>query len=115
MHPSIWKLEGYDTTAGVKQVLATVAADRDHPAGCVVLGCNAPVARVEHWLRIAAAEPGYAGFVVGRTIWEEPLRAHLAKQIEADELADQVASTYDGLIHAYVEARRNSPEERDNQ
>ena len=80
-----------------------------------MLGRNAPMASVEHWIASPPPLPGYAGFAVGRSIWEEPLRAHLAKQIEADELADQVASTYDGLIHAYVEARRNSPEERDNQ
>lgn len=114
VHPSIWKLEGYDTAAGAEQVLATVAADRDHPATCIVLGRDAPVTRVEHWLRIASSEPGYAGFAVGRTIWEQPLRAHLAQQIEADQLVDQVAHTYSGLIHAYVNARRTSPEERDN-
>jgi myo-inositol catabolism protein IolC len=105
VHPSIWKLEGYDTTAGAEQVLAVVAADRDHPASCIVLGRDAPLARVEHWLRIAAANPGYAGFAVGRTIWEEPLRAHLAQQLQADQLVDQVAHTYTDLIHAYVNAR----------
>lgn len=115
VHPSIWKLEGYDTTAGAKQVLTTVAADRDHPASCIVLGRDAPVARVEHWLDIAAAEPGYAGFAVGRTIWEQPLRAHLTQQIDADQFVDRVAHTYSVLIHAYVDARRRSPEESDNQ
>jgi myo-inositol catabolism protein IolC len=114
VQPSIWKLEGYDTSAGAEHVLATVAADRDHPASCIVLGRDAPVERVEHWLRIAAAEPGYSGFAVGRTIWEQPLRAHLAQQIEAEELVDQVAHTYSSLIHAYVDARGTPPEERDN-
>jgi myo-inositol catabolism protein IolC len=115
VHPSIWKLEGYDTTAGAEQVLAVVAADRDHPASCIVLGRDAPVVRVERWLRIAAADPRYAGFAVGRTIWEQPLRAHLAHQIQTDQLVDQVAHTYSGLIHTYVNARRTSPEERANQ
>lgn len=106
VRPTIWKLEGYDTTAGAEQVLATVAADRDHPASCIVLGRDAPVARVEDWLRIAAAEPGYAGFAVGRTIWEQPLRAHLAQQIDADQLVEEVAHTYSGLIRTYADARK---------
>jgi myo-inositol catabolism protein IolC len=105
VRPSIWKLEGYDTTAGADEVLAAVAADGAHPARCIVLGRDAPVARVEHWLDVAAALPGYAGFAVGRTIWEQPLRAHLAQQISADQLIEQVAGTYRRLIHTYVDAR----------
>jgi myo-inositol catabolism protein IolC len=105
VHPSIWKLEGYDRADGAEEVLATVAAHRDHPASCIVLGRHAPLARVERWLQIAAAQPGYAGFAVGRSIWEQPLRAHLARKIDADQLVDRVARAYRRLIHAYVDAR----------
>jgi myo-inositol catabolism protein IolC len=105
VHPSIWKLEGYDTAAGAEQVLATVAAEHDHPAGCIVLGRDAPIDRVESWLRLAAPQPGYAGFAVGRTIWEQPLKDHLAGRLNAEQLNDAVARTYAQLIDTYITAQ----------
>jgi myo-inositol catabolism protein IolC len=104
VHPSVWKLEGYDTAAGTEVVLAAVAADIDHPARCIVLGRDAPLNRVEHWLRLAAASPDFAGFAVGRTIWENPLRDHLAGHLSADELTETVARTYGALIDTYISA-----------
>ncbi len=38
VHPTIWKLEGYETSDGAQKVLRTVAADTAHPAECIVLG-----------------------------------------------------------------------------
>ena len=57
VHPSIWKLDGYDTSAGSDLVLAAVAADIELPARCIVLGRDAPLPRVERWLRLAAQSP----------------------------------------------------------
>ena len=105
VHPSIWKLEGYDTAGGAEQVLAAVAADHDHPARCVVLGRDAPIGRVQSWLRVGAAHPGYAGFAVGRTIWEQPLKAHLAGHLTAEQFTDDVAQTYEQLIDTYMTTR----------
>jgi myo-inositol catabolism protein IolC len=105
IHPTIWKLEGYDTEPGAASVLAAVAADAQHPAACIVLGRDAPLERVEHWLEIAAGQPGYVGFAVGRTIWERPLRDHLAQRISTDEMVEQIATTYRTLISTYSGAQ----------
>ncbi len=73
VHPTIWKLEGYETTEGAQEVLRAVAAETAWPAECIVLGRNAPMEQVEHWLDVAAPLPGFAGFAVGRSIWEDAL------------------------------------------
>jgi myo-inositol catabolism protein IolC len=103
VHPTIWKLEGYDTRAGADVVLAAVAADEAHPATCIVLGRDAPIARVEHWLEVAA-EKDFVGFAVGRTNWEDPLRRYLAGTLTSEGLLDAVAKNYSTLVDAFVGA-----------
>jgi myo-inositol catabolism protein IolC len=103
VHPTIWKLEGYDTPAGADVVLAAVAAEREHPALCIVLGRDAPIDRVERWLRVGA-EKHFVGFAVGRTIWEEPLRRFLGGALSSEELVDVVADNYSTLVDAYIGA-----------
>ncbi len=101
VHPSVWKLEGYETSDGAQQVLSTVAADTAHPAECIVLGRDAPMSRVEHWIDVAAPLPGFAGFAVGRSIWEEALLDLIAGKIDRGEAAQSIAARYLALIHTY--------------
>jgi myo-inositol catabolism protein IolC len=96
-------LEGYDTPAGADVVLAAVAAERKHPAVCIVLGRDAPIDRVERWLKVGAAKR-FVGFAVGRTIWEEPLGRYLGGAISSEELVDIVADNYSTLVDAYIGA-----------
>jgi myo-inositol catabolism protein IolC len=103
VYPTIWKLEGYDTPAGADVVLAAVAAERKHPAVCIVLGRDAPIDRVERWLKVGAAKR-FVGFAVGRTIWEEPLGRYLGGAISSEELVDIVADNYSTLVDAYIGA-----------
>ena len=103
VHPTIWKLEGYETEAGADVVLAAVAADHDHPAACIVLGRDAPLSQVEHWLAVGAA-CDFVGFAVGRTIWEDALRRHLAGTLSGEGLVDVVAENYSTLVDAYAGA-----------
>jgi myo-inositol catabolism protein IolC len=103
VYPTIWKLEGYDTPAGADVVLAAVAAEREHPAVCIVLGRDAPIDRVEHWLKVGAAKH-FVGFAVGRTIWEEPLGRYLSGALSSEELVDVVADNYSTLVDAYIGA-----------
>ena len=103
VHPNIWKLEGYETPAAADVVLAAVAQDVEHPAQCIVLGRDAPLDRVEHWLTVAARER-FVGFAVGRTIWEEPLRRLLRGTASHDQVIEQVANTYAALVDTYTRA-----------
>jgi myo-inositol catabolism protein IolC len=106
VHPTIWKLEGYETTEAAREVLRTVAADTAHPAQCIVLGRNAPLTNVEHWIDVAAPLPGYAGFAVGRSIWDQPLSDLLAERIDRDEAVRSIAAHYRTLADEYDTARR---------
>ena len=76
VHPTVWKLEGYETTEGAEEVLRAVAAQADGPSECIVLGRNALMEQVEHWLSVAAPLPGYAGFAVGRRSGWLPFRIY---------------------------------------
>ena len=73
VHPGIWKLEGYETTAGAQLVLDAVRDSGAPASSCIVLGRNAPQRQVDHWLIVAAPLPGYVGFAIGRSIWDQPI------------------------------------------
>jgi myo-inositol catabolism protein IolC len=105
VHPTVWKLEGYETTEGAKEVLRAVAGQADGPSECIVLGRNALMEQVEHWLRVAAPLPGYGGFAVGRSIWMAALQDLLAGRIDRDDAVATIASRYGTLVDAYCEAR----------
>ena len=105
VHPTIWKLEGYETTEGATRVLRVVAADTTFPAECIVLGRNAPMEQVEHWIDVGAPLPGFAGFAVGRSIWEAALQDLIAGHIERHEAVSVIAGRYRRLIEAYCTAR----------
>jgi myo-inositol catabolism protein IolC len=105
IHPGIWKLEGYETAEGARLVLSAVRA-ADPPAGppspCVVLGRDAPEAQVDHWLAVAAPLPGYAGFAIGRSIWEQPLADHLAGRVDEAGAKAAIAGHYRHFIDQYL-------------
>ena len=88
-------------------MLAAVAEDSEHPAQCIVLGRNAPIDRVEHWLTVAAHRH-FVGFAVGRTIWEEPLHQYLGGEITADQVIERVAGNYSTLVDTYTRATFSS-------
>jgi myo-inositol catabolism protein IolC len=103
VYPTIWKLEGYETERSADVVLAAVAAETNHPAVCIILGRDAPIGHVEHWLTVAA-HCGFVGFAVGRTIWEDALQRNLAGTLSNEGLVDTVAENYSTLVDAYIGA-----------
>lgn len=106
VHPTVWKLEGYETTDGAQQVLRAVAADTAYPAECIVLGRNAPMQQVEHWIDVGAPLPGFAGFAVGRSIWEDALQDLIAGHVERNQAVSVIADRYRRLIDCYCAARQ---------
>jgi myo-inositol catabolism protein IolC len=106
VHPTVWKLEGYETTEGAEEVLRAVAAQPAGPSECIVLGRNALMEQVEHWLGVAAPLPGYAGFAVGRSIWMAALQDLLAGRIDRHDAVATIASRYRTLVDAYCAAHR---------
>ena len=105
VHPTIWKLEGYETSDGAEEVLRAVAADTVHLAQCIVLGRDAPMSRVEHWIDVAAPLPGYAGFAVGRSIWEEAILGLTGGKVQRSEAVRSISTRYRTLIDTYEKAQ----------
>ncbi len=95
VEPDVWKIEGLDNLLDA-EAAATQARIGDGRAGvaCTILGAGAPDARVDHWLRTAAAVDGFVGFAIGRSIWRDAVRAHLANTLDRDTAAQQIADNY---------------------
>ena len=94
VEPDIWKIEGLDEAAACAQVVAAARAGGRDGVVCIVLGRGADEAQVIEWLRVAAAVPGFDGFAVGRTIWEEALRTFIAGKAERGATVEQIAQRY---------------------
>ena len=103
VHPRIWKLEGYETTAGAQLVLDAVR-ETDPASDCIVLGRNAPQRQVDHWLDVAAPLQGFVGFAIGRSIWDEPIADHLAGHADADTTQARIAERCGHFIRRYLQA-----------
>jgi myo-inositol catabolism protein IolC len=104
VHPSIWKLEGYETTEGAQLVLDAVKSSPGPPSECIVLGRNAPQPQLDHWLDIAAPLEGYVGFAIGRSIWNEPLADYLAGKQDQAATQERIAGRYRHYIGEYFGA-----------
>lgn len=94
VEPDIWKIEGLDSAPDCAAVVAAARHGGRDNVSCIVLGRGADEAQVAEWLRIAASVPGFDGFAVGRTLWEQPLRDLIAGTIGRSEAVDQIAAHY---------------------
>ncbi|MBZ5738737.1 2-deoxy-5-keto-D-gluconate 6-phosphate aldolase domain-containing protein [Nocardioides mangrovi] len=99
--PAIWKIEGLDSTADAAAVVAAARADGRPDVSCIVLGRGADLERVEQWLAVGAATPGYVGFAVGRSLWNGPALAYDRGELDAPAVRAQVAANYLRLCRAW--------------
>ncbi len=104
VRPRIWKLEGYETTAGAQLVLDAVREYGGRADSCIVLGRNAPQRQVDHWLDVAGPLQGFVGFAIGRSIWDEPIADHLAGRTDRDATEARIAERYGHFIRRYLQA-----------
>jgi myo-inositol catabolism protein IolC len=105
IEPDIWKVEGLETVAACRDV-AEAAAAGDRAASLIVLGRDAPVDRVDHWLRTASQVDRFVGFAIGRTIWEGAVRDFEASGRTHDDRATAVAEISARYAHFVAQWRR---------
>ena len=103
VEPTIWKIEGLESTAAARAVVATAQQGARSEVRCIVLGRDAPFERLDHWLGIAAVTPGFIGFAIGRSIWEQPLRKHRENGDDAALIA-AVAANFTHFAEVYERA-----------
>ncbi len=101
----IWKIEGLDSRHDCRRVVEVAQSGGREGVVCVVLGRGANDDAVERWLRAGAAVPGYIGFAIGRTIWNDALKQVLAGEIGRDDAVSRIAEKYRHMIEVYEGAR----------
>lgn len=60
----------------------------------IVLGRDAPPERLSHWLQIAAPIEGFAGFAIGRSIWEDAIAAHERGNLDDASAVTAISQEY---------------------
>jgi myo-inositol catabolism protein IolC len=98
----VWKIEGVDQREDA-EMLAEQARSGAGRGGvtCVLLGRGASIEKVEQWLRVAASVDGFIGFAIGRSIWWDALKSFLAKDLDRDAAAAQIAANYMQFVRTY--------------
>jgi myo-inositol catabolism protein IolC len=98
----VWKIEGVDESADAAMLAdQTRSGEGREGVACVLLGRGASTAKVEHWLEAAAPIDGFIGFAIGRSIWWDALKAFLAKELERDAAASEIAEQYLHFVQVY--------------
>jgi myo-inositol catabolism protein IolC len=60
---------------------------------------------VRHWLRTAAAVPGFIGFAVGRTTFWDALVSYRAGTLTRDEAVARIAASYREWVDLFEKAK----------
>ena len=107
--PAIWKIEGLESPDAARAVVAQIrVGGRDH-VDAIVLGRDAPAARLDHWLAVAAPIDGFVGFAIGRSIWEEAIAAHNRGDADDEAAIDQITGRYLGFARHYCASEKTVP------
>jgi myo-inositol catabolism protein IolC len=104
VEPTFWAVKGLDRHDDAVAV-AAMAQRGGRRARCLAGGGQASHDRLEHWLQVAAPIPGWAGFAIGRSIWWDPLRAHLRRLSTAGEARRRIRAAYLHYARYYLTAR----------
>jgi myo-inositol catabolism protein IolC len=104
VEPAFWAIEGQDRHDDAVAV-AAAARRGGRQARCLVAGRHAPYDTLQHWLQVAAPIPGWAGFAIGRSIWWDPLHAHLHHLSTAGEARRRIRAAYLDYARYYPKAR----------
>ena len=103
--PALWEVEGLDRPDDAVAV-AAAAKRGGRTADCIVLGRHDNHDHhLDRWLQVAAPVPGFTGFAIGRSIWWDPLHAHLHHRSTAGGTRRRIASIYSDFVRYFLDAR----------
>ena len=102
--PEWWKLESM--SAEQWHAIDVLVAERDpHCRGVVLLGLNASIDSLKESFAASRASATCRGFMVGRTIFNEPSRQWLAGHFDDAQLISAVRATFEELIMLWRDSR----------
>lgn len=104
VEPDVWKIEGLDRRENCALLARLIRSEGRGGVAAVVLGRGADTARVDHWLQMGAAVPGYAGFAIGRSIWWRGVEGWKDGTLDREQAAEQIARNYRHFYNVYQEA-----------
>ena len=104
VEPDIWKVEGPDRRQDYEAISDQARTGGRDGVACVILGGGASRAKVEQRLHLEAGVPGFIGFALGRTIWQQALEDWLARRLDRAGAVRLVADNYLSLVRAYEKA-----------
>ncbi len=104
VEPDIWKIEGIDAREDCERIAIQCRSHGRDGVACVVLGRGADDDKVAHWLGMGAGIPGYIGFAIGRTIWNPPLKAFLAGDLDRPAAVKAIGDNYRKFIDVWEQA-----------
>jgi len=106
IEPSIWKVEGLETADAARAVVAQARAGGRGGVDAIILGRDAPAERLYHWIDVAAPIDGFVGFAIGRSIWDDAVRAHHLRELDDEATSRQVRDRYLDFAGHYFTASR---------
>jgi myo-inositol catabolism protein IolC len=109
VEPAIWKVEGLETAAAARAVVTQIRAGGRDDVLAIVLGRDAPADRLDHWLAVAGPVDGFAGFAIGRSIWEDPIAGRGSGSISEEAAIAQIAERYLDFAGRYCAASGATP------
>lgn len=104
VEPAIWKVEGLETADAARAVVTQIQAAGRDDVRAIVLGRDAPAAQLEHWLAVAGPVDGFAGFAIGRSIWEDPIISHNNEHATEDDTISRISERYLDFARQYCTA-----------
>jgi myo-inositol catabolism protein IolC len=104
VEPAIWKVEGLETAEAARAVVTQIRAGGRSDGRAIVLGRDAPAARLDHWLAVAAPIDGFVGFAIGRSIWEDPIADHNHGHADQNQTIGEIAERYLAFARQYCAA-----------
>ena len=105
IRPDWWKLETQPDAAAWAAVADTIRTHDPRCRGIMLLGLDAPADQLVAGFREASACDLVKGFAVGRTIFGEPARAWLARDIDDAEVVHRMAARFRALTEAWTRLR----------
>jgi 5-dehydro-2-deoxygluconokinase len=103
--PDWWKLADPGSEGAWDAIAGAIAQHDRYCRGVLLLGLDAPHTELEASFVLAARQPVWKGFAVGRTIFGAPAKAWMAGEIDDDTAVARMAETYASLIRAWDQAR----------
>jgi 5-dehydro-2-deoxygluconokinase len=105
--PALWGVEGLNRHDDAVAI-AAAAKRGGRAADCIILGRQASQDQLDHWLQVAAPIPGFTGFAIGRSIWQDPPHAHLHHRSTAAWARLRITTAYLDFVRYFLDAREGT-------